>query len=201
MQIENLNKDLDTKEMTEVRGGENGNSAVNTIGQLTNLTVPVGVLSGGPSNTSVSVDSTQNAKIWNEQEAGDSFEALLPAVAEPLSVRQPRQSLEGTSILVADDNATNFVLREVDFVAHTVTSHASASPRTRNGGYSTCRHNQPSPVFPARPTAHSASHTSRNGRTTITASTRIGSRIATVRQPSPAPPCPGAAPFASMARA
>jgi hypothetical protein len=78
MQIENLNKDLDTKEMTEVRGGENGNSAVNTIGQLTNLTVPVGVLSGGPSNTSVSVDSTQNAKIWNEQEAGDSFEALLP---------------------------------------------------------------------------------------------------------------------------
>ena len=43
MQIENLSKDLDAKEMTEVRGGENGNSAVNTIGQLTNLTVPVGV--------------------------------------------------------------------------------------------------------------------------------------------------------------
>jgi hypothetical protein len=78
MQIENLSKDLDTKEMTEVRGGDNGNSAVNTIGQVMNLSVPVGVLSGGPSNTSVDVDSKQTAKIWNEQEAGDAFLAEFP---------------------------------------------------------------------------------------------------------------------------
>jgi signal transduction histidine kinase/DNA-binding response OmpR family regulator len=36
-----------------------------------------------------------------------TFEVSLAGAAEPLSVRQPRQSLEGTSILVADDNATN----------------------------------------------------------------------------------------------
>ena len=78
MQIENLKKDLDAKELSEVRGGDAGNSAVNTIGQATNLTVPVGVLSGGPSNTNVSVDSTQRAKIWNEQFAGDSYIAGLP---------------------------------------------------------------------------------------------------------------------------
>jgi hypothetical protein len=78
MKIENLSKDLDTTAMTAVRGGDNGNSAVNTIGQVTNLTVPVSVLSGGPSNTSVHVDSTQNAKIWNEQFSGDTFIAGLP---------------------------------------------------------------------------------------------------------------------------
>ena len=78
MQIENLSKDLDSKEMTEVRGGDNGNSAVNTVGQELNLSVPVNVLSKGPSNTSVDVNAKQNAKIWNEQEAGDSFLAEFP---------------------------------------------------------------------------------------------------------------------------
>jgi hypothetical protein len=78
MKIENLSKDLDAKTLSAVRGGENGNSAVNTIGQVANLTVPVSVLSGGPSNTNVHVDSTQNAKIWNDQFGGDSFFALLP---------------------------------------------------------------------------------------------------------------------------
>ena len=80
MKIENLGKGLDTTAMTAVRGGDAGNSAVNTIGQVANLCVPVDVLSRGPSNTSVSVDSTQNAKIWNEQYSGDSFEALLPEI-------------------------------------------------------------------------------------------------------------------------
>jgi hypothetical protein len=78
MKIENLSKDLDAKTMTAVRGGDNGNSVTNTIGQVTNLSVPVGVLSGGPSNTSVHVDSTQTAKICNDQFGGDSFLALLP---------------------------------------------------------------------------------------------------------------------------
>jgi hypothetical protein len=73
-----LNKDLDSKAMAAVRGGDNGNSSTNTICQVTNLCVPVAVLSKGPANTSVNVDSTQNASIWNEQNAGDSFFALLP---------------------------------------------------------------------------------------------------------------------------
>jgi hypothetical protein len=78
MQIENLTKELDTKEKSEVRGGDAGNSAVNSIGQVMNLSVPVGVLSGGPSNTSVDVDAKQNGKIFNTQDAGDAFLAVLP---------------------------------------------------------------------------------------------------------------------------
>jgi hypothetical protein len=78
MQIENLSKDLDAKALAEVRGGDAGNSATNTIGQVMNLSVPVGTLSGGPSNTNVDVTSKQKANIWNEQESGDAFLALLP---------------------------------------------------------------------------------------------------------------------------
>ena len=78
MQIENLSKDLDAKALSEVHGGDAGNTAVNTIGQVMNLSVPVGQLSGGPANTDVSVDSKQTANIWNEQDAGDTFRAFLP---------------------------------------------------------------------------------------------------------------------------
>ena len=80
MRIENLSKELDTKSMTAVRGGDNGNSATNTIGQVLNLSVPVAVGAGGPSNTDVHVNGTQNASIWNYQDAGDSFRALFPSV-------------------------------------------------------------------------------------------------------------------------
>jgi hypothetical protein len=80
MKIENLSKDLDTTAMTAVRGGDAGNSATNTIGQVTNLCVPVSVAGCGPSNTSVHVDSTQNAKIWNEQFAGDSYLAAFSPI-------------------------------------------------------------------------------------------------------------------------
>jgi hypothetical protein len=80
MQIENLSKEkeLDTKAMNEVRGGDNGNSATNTIGQVQNLSVPVAVGVGGPANTNVHVNGTQDASIWNDQNAGDSFSALFP---------------------------------------------------------------------------------------------------------------------------
>jgi hypothetical protein len=78
MRIENLSKELDTKAMSAVRGGDNGNSANNTIGQLMNLSVPVAVLSGGPANTNVHVNGTQDATISNYQEAGDAFFALFP---------------------------------------------------------------------------------------------------------------------------
>ena len=76
MLIQDLSKELDTKTMTAVRGGDNGNSATNTIGQVQNISAPVSVLSYGPSNTSVHVNGTQDASIWNYQEAGDSFFAL-----------------------------------------------------------------------------------------------------------------------------
>jgi len=79
MLIKDLSKELDTKAMTAVRGGDNGSSATNTIGQVLNLSVPVGVMSNGPSNTDVHVNGTQNASIWNDQYSGDSFLALFPA--------------------------------------------------------------------------------------------------------------------------
>jgi hypothetical protein len=78
MLIQDLSKELDTQSMTAVRGGDNGNSATNVIGQLMNLSVPVGVVSYGPSNTNVHVNGTQNASVWSDQYAGDSFLALIP---------------------------------------------------------------------------------------------------------------------------
>ncbi len=78
MQIKDLSKTLDTRSMAAVRGGDNGNSATNTIGQAMNLSVPVGVLAYGPANTDVHVNGTQNASVWNDQAAGDAFLALFP---------------------------------------------------------------------------------------------------------------------------
>jgi hypothetical protein len=77
MRIENLTKELDTQTMTAVRGGDNANAVTNVIGQAMNLSVPVGVSTYGPSNTSVHVNGKQNASIWNDQYAGDSYFALL----------------------------------------------------------------------------------------------------------------------------
>jgi hypothetical protein len=79
MLIKDLSRELDTKAMTAVHGGDNGNSATNTIGQEMKLYVPVAVGAAGPANTNVHVSGTQNASIWNSQYAGDSFFAgLLP---------------------------------------------------------------------------------------------------------------------------
>ena len=79
MLIQDLSKELDTQSMTAVRGGDNGNSATNTIGQAMNVYAPVAVQSYGPSNTNVHVSGTQDASIWNDQDAGDSFRALFPS--------------------------------------------------------------------------------------------------------------------------
>ena len=78
MLIQDLSKELDTKCMTAVIGGDNGNAATNTIGQVLNQSVPVAVGVGGPANTNVHVNGTQNATIWNYQDAGDSFRTLFP---------------------------------------------------------------------------------------------------------------------------
>jgi hypothetical protein len=80
MLIKDLSKTLDTESMSAVRGGDNGNSAVNTIGQIQNIYAPVAVMGNGPSNTDVHVNGTQDASIWNDQVAGDSFLALLPGL-------------------------------------------------------------------------------------------------------------------------
>ena len=78
MQIENLSKDLDAKTLSETRGGDNGNSAVNNVGQVLNLSVPVGTLAGGPSNTTVDINAKQKADIYNEQFGGDLFKVSFP---------------------------------------------------------------------------------------------------------------------------
>jgi hypothetical protein len=78
MLIQDLSRELDTKSMTAVRGGDNGNAATNTIGQELNLFVPVAVRAYGPANTNVHVNGTQDATIYNDQDAGDSFRTLFP---------------------------------------------------------------------------------------------------------------------------
>jgi hypothetical protein len=78
MQIDNLTKDLDAKTLKETTGGDNGNSAVNTVGQVMNLSAPVATLSGGPSNTMVDIDAKQKADIFTGQQSGDAFIVGLP---------------------------------------------------------------------------------------------------------------------------
>jgi hypothetical protein len=80
MLIKDLSKTLDTESMAAVSGGDNGNSATNTIGQVQNIYAPVGVAGYGPSNTDVHVNGTQDASIYNFQDGGDSFLALFPLV-------------------------------------------------------------------------------------------------------------------------
>jgi hypothetical protein len=77
MLIQDLSKELDAKALSAVHGGDNGNAATNTIGQLMSLTVPVAVGAAGPANTNINVTGTQDASIYNDQRAGDLF-AVLP---------------------------------------------------------------------------------------------------------------------------
>jgi hypothetical protein len=77
MQIKDLSVELEAEALTAVRGGNNGNAANNTIGQVMNLSVPVAVGAAGPANTNIHVDGTQTASLYNVQEAGDLF-AVLP---------------------------------------------------------------------------------------------------------------------------
>ena len=71
--------ELDHAAMAAVRGGSQGNAAVNTIGQIQNVHVPVATLTGGGSsgNTSVDVDAIQHASIYTAQNNGDHFSFLL----------------------------------------------------------------------------------------------------------------------------
>jgi hypothetical protein len=78
MKIQDLSKELDAQTLSAVRGGDNGNGVTNEIMQASTTYAPVAVMGSGPTNTSVHVNSTQNAGIWNEQFSGDSYLALLP---------------------------------------------------------------------------------------------------------------------------
>ncbi|MBE7417032.1 MAG: hypothetical protein HS128_04625 [Ideonella sp.] len=77
MEIKDLSKELDTAAASAVHGGANSNAANNVIGQVQTLNVPVAISGEGPVNNNITVTGTQNASIFNAQEAGDLM-ALLP---------------------------------------------------------------------------------------------------------------------------
>jgi len=81
MQIENLSKEkeLDSKDMTAVRGGDNGTSAASTILQEMGISAPVavGYGAGSAGNTFVNVDGSQDGSVSNHQTSGDKFNAFL----------------------------------------------------------------------------------------------------------------------------
>jgi|EndMetStandDraft_4_1072995.scaffolds.fasta_scaffold367303_1 hypothetical protein len=76
MQIQDLSKELDTEALSAVRGGDGeGNSAVNGIVQLANITSANVLLAGAGSTltSSNNINATQNATLFNSQNIGDIF--------------------------------------------------------------------------------------------------------------------------------
>lgn len=81
MEIKDLSKELDTKEMSAVQGGadDRGNAAVQGIAQIMALSAPNAVLAGPGSavnnfnNVSASQDADQSAR----QNNGDTLKVLL----------------------------------------------------------------------------------------------------------------------------
>ena len=82
MMIQDLSKELDTKSMKAVRGGDNGTAATSNLLQAMGISAPVlvGYGAGSAGNTFVHVDGTQNASISNHQTSGDKFAAFLGTV-------------------------------------------------------------------------------------------------------------------------
>jgi hypothetical protein len=77
LKIDNLSNEID---MTAVRGGDSGSAVQNVIEQGQNIWAPVAVDgSGGPTNTHVTVNASQNACIWNDIRNGDLFRIAFPA--------------------------------------------------------------------------------------------------------------------------
>jgi hypothetical protein len=77
LKIDNLSNEID---MTAVRGGDSGTALTNEIVQGQNICVPVATDgSGGPTNTHVTVNASQNACIWNDIRNGDLFRIAFPA--------------------------------------------------------------------------------------------------------------------------
>lgn len=74
-----VSKELTGAECAAIRGGDQGNSAVSTIGQMQNVLVPVmaGTGAGSSANTFVDVDAYQSADQSTRQNNGDAFKFLL----------------------------------------------------------------------------------------------------------------------------
>jgi hypothetical protein len=74
-----VSKELTGAECAAIRGGDQGNSAVSTIGQLQNVYVPVMTATGAGSsgNTFVDVDAYQSADQSTRQNNGDRFSVLF----------------------------------------------------------------------------------------------------------------------------
>jgi hypothetical protein len=74
-----VSKELTGAECAAIRGGNQGNSAVSTIGQMQNVLVPVMAATGAGSsaNTFVDVDAYQSADQSTRQNNGDVFKFLI----------------------------------------------------------------------------------------------------------------------------
>ena len=79
MKIQDLSKELDTKTLQGVRGGDNGTSAASSILQALDINAPVavGYGPGSAGNTFIHVDGSQSGGISNDQTSGDKFAAFL----------------------------------------------------------------------------------------------------------------------------
>ena len=79
MKIQDLSKELDTKTMKAVRGGDNGASAASSILQAMGIDAPVavGYGAGSAGNTFIHVDGNQSGSVSNNQTSGDKFAAFL----------------------------------------------------------------------------------------------------------------------------
>jgi hypothetical protein len=79
MKIQDLSKELDTKTMKAVRGGDNGTSAASSILQAMMIDAPVavGYGAGSAGNTFIHVDGNQSGSVSNNQTSGDKFAAFL----------------------------------------------------------------------------------------------------------------------------
>jgi len=84
MLIQDLSKELDTKTMSAVRGGDNGTSAASSILQAMGINAPiaVGYGPGSAGNTFIHVDGNQSGDISNDQDSGDKFSAFLGALSK-----------------------------------------------------------------------------------------------------------------------
>jgi hypothetical protein len=82
MLLKDLSKELDSKAMSAVRGGDNGTSAASNILQAMGISAPVvvGYGAGSAGNTFVHVDGSQSADISNHQTSGDKFAAFLGTI-------------------------------------------------------------------------------------------------------------------------
>jgi hypothetical protein len=79
MLIKDLSRELDTKAMTAVHGGDNGASSVSTLLQEMGIVAPIGIGYGAGSagNTFIHVDGSQSGRQSTRQTSGDEFTAFL----------------------------------------------------------------------------------------------------------------------------